>query len=1028
MLAKTARKTGGTQRDPGGAQRAARVRTYRRVLTIGLLLLPLLAVILAFFWYRSDAYDRIVAQNMSYIEDSTVQEAKLVSRNLEVACNLISNMAGQYAALAEMTPSRFPLEILSAIHDGHFFDRTAFVTLEGIDVGREGEADVSDRAYYQRGMAGETGWQALDRSRVTGQPAIVFYAPIAVRGETVGIMTGSYRQERLRAMVTSQMFGYEPRTYLLQADGQVIACSLETPRTGNALTLLSGEDFLIGSFEELRASLADAARPSYSFAYGDMPDTSVGTIVKFEDSEWMILNLLPYSVTSEMAGEASLGGAVLEALLVLVFLFYLGVVILAYRRQETYLHQSVASATADLKFTLQQERRQWALIDSLAEIYIGIFYLELPTLNYRVLRQDGEIGSGVPEEGGAVRARDLYCETQLSPAFQEEFRRFMDYSTLGERLALTDTVSMELQQKDGNWLRITFAPAERDEGGKLLAAILACRLISEEKERELASQAALRNAFAVARQANQAKTVFLSNMSHDMRTPMNAIAGMTAIAQSHLDDQAKVAECLRKIAASSRHLTDLINEVLDVSQIESGRIALAEKPFELPDVVEGMLTLNQGLIAQKNHMLILNIHDIVHEKVIGDAVRLQEIFTNLLNNAAKFTPEGGHIKFELTELPVREGRGWFQAVFLDDGIGVSQEDLTDLFEPYAKPGDTRKERAEGAGLGLPISRNIARMMNGDITVESVLGRGTKFTVTFCLKLQQEGDAYDLRYAKLSVLVADGDPAVLCRSQEILDGLGVRSECVPSLEEALERLRARRAAGEDYDAVILGWDENGPASARAVRAESAAAVVACAYDCAEIEQEAREAGVTWFLNKPLFRSRARQLFGEMLGILKAEEPKTLQEEMSEVDFNGRRALLAEDNALNREIALEILGMAGLKIETAEDGRQAVERFSASPAGWYDIVLMDIQMPEMNGYEAARAIRSLDREDARVVPIVAMSANAFTSDVQEALNAGMNGHVAKPLDLEILKKTLMTYLGGKKSPAAQTGSSGQARTPC
>ncbi len=1020
MLAKTERKTGGEQRDPGGALRAARIRRYRRVLMIGLLLLPLLAVILVSFWYRRDTYNRIVAQNMDYIEDSTVQEAELVDRNLEVACSLIANMAGQYAALAELTPDRPAPDILSAIHDGNFFDRTAFVTPEGIDAGREGEADVSDRDYYRRGMAGETGWQTIGRSRVTGQPAIVFYSPVTVRGETVGVVTGAYRQERLRAMVTSRMFGYEPRTYLLQADGQVIACSLETPRTGDALALLSGEDFLIGSFEELCSYLDGAARVSYSFAFGDMPDTSVGTIVKLEDSDWMILNLLPYSVTSGMAAQAGLGGAVLEALLVLVFLFYLGVVILAYRRQETYLHQSVASATADLKFTLQEERRQWALIDSLAEIYISIFYLELPTLTYRILRQSGETGSGVPEEGGAVQARDLYCETRLPPEFQEEFRRFMDYSTLGERLALTDTVSMDLQQKDGSWLRLTFACAERDEDGKLLAAILACRLISEEKERELASQAALRNAFAVARQANQAKTVFLSNMSHDMRTPMNAIAGMTAIAQSHLDDQARVAECLRKIAASSRHLTDLINEVLDVSQIESGRIALAEKPFELPDVVEGMLTLNQGLIAQKNHMLILNIHDIVHERVTGDAVRLQEVFTNLLNNAAKFTPEGGHIKFELTELPVREGRGWFQAVFLDDGVGISQEDLPDLFEPYAKPGDTRTERAEGSGLGLPISRNIARMMNGDITVESVLGRGTKFAVTFCLKLQQEGDADDPRYTQMSVLVADGDPSELCCSQEILGGLGVRSECVSTLEEALEKLRARRAAGEDYDAVILGWDENGPASARAVRAESAAAVVACAYDCAEIEQEAREAGVTRFLNKPLFRSRVRQLFGEMLGVLKAEEPKTLQEEMAEVDFSGRRALLAEDNALNREIALEILGMAGLRIETAEDGRQAVERFSASPAGWYDIVLMDIQMPEMNGYEAARAIRALDREDARRVPIVAMSANAFTSDVQEALNAGMNGHVAKPLDLEILKKTLGTFLAAsiRKQPVHDT----------
>ncbi|MDE7234980.1 MAG: response regulator, partial [Ruminiclostridium sp.] len=409
----------------------------------------------------------------------------------------------------------------------------------------------------------------------------------------------------------------------------------------------------------------------------------------------------------------------------------------------------------------------------------------------------------------------------------------------------------------------------------------------EYTDKLIKANAALRDAYAVAKRANHAKTDFLSRMSHDIRTPMNAIIGMTAIAQMRLDDKERLADCLGKIESSSRYLLSLINEVLDMSKIESGKFVLNEEEFKISELVAAVVEMIRPVMNAKKHEFHTNAAEIGHGCVIGDHVRIRQALVNILSNAAKYTSEGGRIEFTVTEKPTPEnGVGCYEFIVRDNGIGMTQEFLDRLYEPFERASDVRVNKEQGTGLGMPITKNIIEMMNGEIAVESEPGKGTVFTVTIRLKL---------------------------------------------------------------------WEEAAPVS----------------------EEKSASASLGTF---------------------------------RESNFSGIRALLVDDNALNLEIAEEILKMTGLEIETACDGKEAFERFSASPEGYYKIVFMDIQMPEMNGYEATAAIRSLNRGDAKTVPIVAMTANAFAEDVRAAKDAGMDEHIAKPLDFERLKEVLNARLGG------------------
>lgn len=577
-----------------------------------------------------------------------------------------------------------------------------------------------------------------------------------------------------------------------------------------------------------------------------------------------------------------------------------------------------------------------------------------------------------------------------------------------------DIYKFEYCSLDENTYKIaSFIPLEWD-GTKLVKVLLASMDVSQEKKAEIESHKALKEAYRAAENASRAKTDFLSNMSHDIRTPMNAIVGLTAIAGANVENQDKVVECLGKITKSSRHLLGLINEVLDMARIESGRMSLAEEDFRLPELVDNLLTLTNPAIDEHHHQLEVHVEHIEHEAVCGDSLRIQQVFVNLMSNAIKYTPDGGNITFTIKEKPNGFSElGCYEFSIADNGIGMTPEFQKIMFEPFSRADDHRTTKVQGTGLGMAITRNIVNLMNGDIQVESAPNKGTKITVTVYLKLQKDEKEQEKELFDLPVLVVDDDQTCCESTVETLREIGIAGEWVLTGKEAVERCAARRKTGCDYFAVILDWkmpEMDGIATARKIRecvGEDVTIIILTSFEFSEIEEEARAAGVDAFMAKPLFRSRLTATLRQFTSGKKEKNARNYLEDFAKTDYTGKRLLLVEDNDLNREIATEILGMTGVTVETAENGKIAVEKVAAAPENWYSLVLMDIQMPVMNGYEATAAIRSLPGSRGKV-PIIAMTANAFAEDVQLAKNTGMNEHIAKPLDLNKLNDVLKQWL--------------------
>ncbi len=531
----------------------------------------------------------------------------------------------------------------------------------------------------------------------------------------------------------------------------------------------------------------------------------------------------------------------------------------------------------------------------------------------------------------------------------------------------------------------------------------------------LEANAALRAAYAAAEQASHTKTDFLSRMSHDIRTPMNAIIGMTAIAQNHLDDRAKLADCFNKISVSSRYLLALLNEVLDMSKIEAGKFVLSKESINILELVDNLIEMIKPSVKAKKHELEVKMGHIEHENVIGDSLRLQQVFMNIMSNAVKYTPECGHISFSVAERSIGQKKvGCYEFIFKDNGKGMSPGYLEKLFVPFEREEDERVSKEQGTGLGMTITYNIVKMMDGDIKVESEIDKGTTFTVTLFLPLDETEHASYKELNGIRALVVNDDRKASESICSMLQDVGMKGEWALTDKKAVKKLAEAHRQGDPFKAVLFNWKMPDAESVEAVKricgsvSGKISVVVYSEYDWEEVEQEAREAGVDAFLSKPLFKPR---LATAMRSLLCQEQGNAL-EAIKTKDYTGYRVLLVDDNELNCEIASEILGMTNMEVETAENGREAVEKFSSSAPGYYDMIFMDVQMPVMNGYEATRAIRALPHADAKKISIVAMTANAFAEDVRSAEESGMNGHIAKPLDLDRLFEVLNKWIVRKQ----------------
>ena len=524
--------------------------------------------------------------------------------------------------------------------------------------------------------------------------------------------------------------------------------------------------------------------------------------------------------------------------------------------------------------------------------------------------------------------------------------------------------------------------------------------------------AAEEEARRAAESANAAKSQFLSNMSHDIRTPMNAIIGMTRLAADHADEPERVREYLKNISLSGQHLVGLINDILDMSKIESGKMALNNADTPLPPLMTDLVRIIQPMAARKGQKFDIQLQGVRHETLCMDALRMSQLMLNLLSNAVKYTPEGGAIRVDVAESPSRRaGRTHLTLRVSDNGIGMRPEFLEHLFDSFTREQDTRVNKIEGTGLGMAITKMIVDLMEGTISVESRPGQGSVFTVELDLLLPAVAVPEDVpALPPARVLFADDDPDTRRSVADFLRELGLTADVADSGRTAVDQVLALHAAGGAYDFILLDWkmpEMDGLQAVQAIRAKTGREVpviILSAYDWAGIEAEALRAGVDGFIQKPLFRSTLIDCLRRYL----LHEVRPTERRSETVDLTGKRVLLAEDNELNREIARELLASMGAQVEAVEDGQSCLRRFSDSPPGHFHLILMDIHMPVMDGYEATRHIRSLDRPDAETVPIFALTADAFAEDIQAAREAGMDSHLAKPLDMPAMVRELQKYL--------------------
>lgn len=516
-------------------------------------------------------------------------------------------------------------------------------------------------------------------------------------------------------------------------------------------------------------------------------------------------------------------------------------------------------------------------------------------------------------------------------------------------------------------------------------------------------------------QSETMKSDFLANMSHEIRTPMNAIIGMTEIAQRNIQDPGRVSDCLKKVRLSSKHLLGLINDVLDMSKIESRKMTLNMAPVSLRDTMDDLVNIIQPQIKAKKQHFDIFIQNICSEGVFCDDVRLNQALINILSNAVKYTPEEGNIYIYLDQEQSALGETYVRTNFyvVDSGIGMSSEFLEKIWDTFSREETDQVRHILGTGLGMSITKSLVDLMGGTIEVESELGKGSTFCITLDLMKAEGKDLTQMELPAWNVLVVDDDEQLCSSAVSNLESLGVQCEWALSGVQAVSMVRERHAQGKDYDFVLIDWKmpgQNGIQTIHMIREEISTQLpifLMSADDLGEMEEEASKAGIEGFIAKPLFASRLYERLRKYVDGYE-EQPEPADSKKEDITFEGRKVLLAEDMEINWEVANEILSSTGMQLEHAEDGRECLKMFEASEPGYYDAVLMDIRMPGMDGYEAAQAIRALDRPD-RSIPIIAMTADAFAGDIQKCLDAGMDDHIAKPLDIGECMRVLQNHLG-------------------
>ena len=688
---------------------------------------------------------------------------------------------------------------------------------------------------------------------------------------------------------------------------------------------------------------------------------------------------------------------------------------------QRFLFDCTAQRLQEQQERFELERRQAELVQALTVDYSMVCFFDLSSGQGALLQTSeggGDAFSAFASGMDYASSMDTYIQHCVHPDDREMLRSACSQDRLQEELRRKTTYYVNYRALSGGktaFYQFKAVRAGTWDGHR--GMVIGFRDVDSETQAELERRTLLEDALSQANRANKAKSTFLSNMSHDIRTPMNAILGFTTLALTHSDHQEQVEEYLKKILTSGNHLVSLINDVLDMSRIESGKMHLDEALCSLPDILHGLRSIVQADIRAKQLELYIDTVDVIDEDIYCDKLRLNQVLLNLLSNSIKYTGVGGIVSIRITERPgAPTGYASYEFCIKDTGIGMSEEFVSHIFEPFERERNSTISGIQGTGLGMAITKNIVDMMNGSIHVKSEQGVGTEFSVSFTFRLSA-GPKEPVTIPGLKncrALVVDDDFNTCDSVSYMLQQIGLRAEWTLSGREAVLRTRQAVMRGDNYHVYVIDWlmpDMNGIEVARRIRKEAGEDVpiiVLTAYDWADIEEEARQAGVTGFCSKPLFLSELRSCLRDMVSTQDQdksclEEPQPAASKTAPSSRSGH-ILLAEDNELNQEIATAILEEAGFTLEIAENGQIAVDLISQAKPGHFDLVLMDVQMPVMGGYAATQAIRALPDRARAGIPILAMTANAFEEDRRAALASGMNGHIAKPINIEQLLEIL------------------------
>ncbi|SEQ04412.1 Signal transduction histidine kinase [Lachnospiraceae bacterium NE2001] len=807
----------------------------------------------------------------------------------------------------------------------------------------------------------------------------------------------------------------------------------------NLIDAMKNAEFDNGySYDKFVQEFGGGESGEVSFTYNDINETL--SYEPVEGTDWQLTYLVRESVISEEIGSIS-RGIIIRSLIQSLLLAFCLVAMFSFiifqvrKNSKVLLEKEKAEAESrarqqemqerlDLQEKLLEEEKKRALQDNLitamASDYRSVYYADLDNDDAVCYRGDSDDTDQSPE-GTHFRFSErfrYYAETHVAEEYREGFLKFIDIdnirSTLSESRLMTYRYLVRFEDKEFyEMLRMAGVrlAANRDDGIVHDVGV-GFTIIDKEMREEMARNELLSEALASAEQANKAKTAFLSNMSHEIRTPMNAIIGLDSIALNDAETPEKTKGYLTKIGESANHMLSLINDILDMSRIESGRMVIKNEEFSFPQLLEALNTMFSGQCQEKGLDYQCHVSSDVNDFYIGDGLKLRQVLINVIGNAVKFT-EKGSVSFNVKKTAGYDGKSTLVFEVVDTGIGISDEFLPHLFDTFAQEDESTTSKYGSSGLGMAITKNIVEMMNGNIEVKTKKDEGTTFYITVTLsdvdKNENQSGDVEINPEEMSVLIIDDDEVACEHARLVLEKAGISSEIAMSGEEAIEKVKLRHARRMPYNLILVDWKMpgmDGVETTRRIReivGNESAIIILTAYRWDDVLEEALQAGVDSFVAKPLFATVVIEEFKSALKRKSVQGSST-----KKVDLAGKRILLAEDMQVNAEIMMMVLEMREMKVDIAENGRVALEKFDSSEPGYYDAILMDMRMPEMDGLEATKRIRGLDRDDAKTIPIIALTANAFDEDVQRSLQVGMNAHLSKPVEPERLYQTLEEFI--------------------